>query len=106
MNLKMRQWIGLVLGLVCLVVMPLMPIGGLSLAGQLTLGIFLMAGIFWVTEPVPIYATSVLVIFLQVLLLSNKSPLLGQLSPEALESFPVQSYEDFYGALASPIIML
>jgi sodium-dependent dicarboxylate transporter 2/3/5 len=104
--LNTRQISGLVLGLLSLVVIPFMSLSGLSLAGHITLGIFVMAGIFWITEPIPIYATSVVVIFLQVLLLSNKSPLMGFLSEDALAEFPVQNYEAFYGALASPIIIL
>ncbi len=48
---------------------------GLGFAGQVTLGIFLLAAAFWLLEPVPIYTTSMLVIFLEVLLLSAEGPL-------------------------------
>jgi solute carrier family 13 (sodium-dependent dicarboxylate transporter), member 2/3/5 len=103
---KTRQWIGLVLGLLALATIPFFDFETLSLAGKINLAIFVMAGIFWILEPIPIYATSVLVIFLQVLLLSDKSPLVQALSPEQLSAFPVQKYTDFYNSLSNPIIML
>ncbi len=73
--MRLKQSIGLVLGLAGLVLFPLMGFPGLSFPGALTLGIFWMAAIFWMTEPIPIYATSMLIIFLQVLLLSNGGPI-------------------------------
>ena len=66
--------IALILGLGALFLPVLINIPGLSLAGHITLGIFLMAAIFWVTEPIPIYATSLLVILLQIMLLSVQGP--------------------------------
>ncbi len=48
---------------------------GLSLMGHITLGIFLLAAVFWILEPIPIYATSLLVIFLQIVFLSVQGPL-------------------------------
>lgn len=49
-----------------------MPLEGLELSGRITFGIFLLAAIFWITEPIPIYSTSMLVILLQVMLLSSQ----------------------------------
>ena len=72
--MKIIRIISLILGLVALFTPLLVDIPGLSLAGHLTLGIFLMAALFWVTEPIPIYATSLLVIFLQIILLSAQGP--------------------------------
>ena len=70
-----RQTIGLIFGLIGLVLpMLFLSFTGLSFAGHLALGIFLFAAIFWMTEPIPIYATSMSVIFLQVLLLSAQGP--------------------------------
>jgi solute carrier family 13 (sodium-dependent dicarboxylate transporter), member 2/3/5 len=73
MNLK--RTVGLLLGLAGLVIPWFLDIPGLGFAGQVTLGIFVMAACFWVLEPVPIYTTSLLVIFLEVLLLSAEGPL-------------------------------
>jgi len=73
--MKLRQVIGLVLGTVGFFVPLMVEVPTLGFAGQVTLGIFLLAAVFWVTEPVPIYTTSLLVIFLEVLLLSGEGPL-------------------------------
>lgn len=73
--MKIVRILSLILGLIALFTPLLVDIPGLSFAGHLTLGIFLMAALFWVTEPIPIYATSLLVILLQILLLSAQGPL-------------------------------
>ncbi len=75
LGLSTKGSVGLILGLVGLI-LPLLffPLPGLSFAGHIALGIFLMAAVFWMTEPIPIYATSMSVIFLQVLLLSSQGP--------------------------------
>ncbi len=69
------QIIGLLLGIFGLILPFLLPVGTLSFAGQIGLGIFLMAAIFWMFEPIPIYATSMLVILLQIFLLSAQGPM-------------------------------
>jgi sodium-dependent dicarboxylate transporter 2/3/5 len=98
--LKQLKWIGLVLGLIGLLLPSLLTPEGLSPEGVRALGIFLMAAIFWMTEPVPIYATSLLVILLQVLLLSD----VNLFEMETRSDLP--KYKDFYAALANPIIIL
>jgi solute carrier family 13 (sodium-dependent dicarboxylate transporter), member 2/3/5 len=65
---------GLGLGLLGFVLPQLVHFGGLSAAGHIALGIFLMAAVFWIFETIPIYSTSLLVIFLQVVLLSHQGP--------------------------------
>jgi solute carrier family 13 (sodium-dependent dicarboxylate transporter), member 2/3/5 len=69
------QLTGLLLGIFGLILPFLIPLGSLSFAGQIGLGIFIMAAIFWMFEPIPIYATSMLVIFLQIVLLSAQGPM-------------------------------
>lgn len=66
---------GLLLGIAGLFLPLLFQFPGLSFAGHLTLGIFLMAAVFWMLEPIPIYSTSMLVIFLQISLLSMQGPI-------------------------------
>ncbi len=63
---------GFVLGLTGFCLPLVFTFSGLSFAGHLALGIFLMAAVFWMFETIPIYSTSMLVIFLQVLLLSQQ----------------------------------
>lgn len=74
---------------------------GLSMAGHIAMGIFLMAAVFWMLEPIPIYATSMLVIFLQVLLLSSQGPLFH--SARLPEALPVQIQQDVWQAPQSAV---
>ncbi|MCH8557800.1 MAG: SLC13 family permease [Balneolia bacterium] len=67
--------VGLTLGIIGFCIPLFVHFDGLSFAGHLTLGIFLVAAAFWMLEPIPIYATSMLVIFLQIVLLSTQGPL-------------------------------
>lgn len=76
-----RKIIGVSLGLVGFFLPLFIELPGLGFPGQVTLGIFLLAATFWLFEPVPIYTTSMLVIFLEVLLLSAEGPLLKSSSP-------------------------
>lgn len=100
-----KRTIGLILGILALILPQWLPLAGLNQAGQLTLGIFLMAGVFWIMEPIPIFATSMLIILLQVFLLSDQGILANHLENEQ-NGYTPQSYKDFYGTLASPIIIL
>jgi solute carrier family 13 (sodium-dependent dicarboxylate transporter), member 2/3/5 len=92
----------LLLGVGLLIATPLLPLAGLELPGRISLGIFLMAAVFWLTEPVPIYATSLLVIFLQIMLLGNE----GWLVSSGWVDFEGTDYRAFTGTLAHPIIVL
>jgi sodium-dependent dicarboxylate transporter 2/3/5 len=85
-----RALTGLLLGLIGFCIPLIIHFDGLSLAGHLAMGIFFMAAVFWMFEPIPIYSTSMLVIFLQVLLLSSQGPLyskgeLPEVMPVAVE---------------------
>lgn len=66
---------GLLLGIAGFLVPLFLSLPGLSFAGHLALGIFLMAAFFWMLEPIPIHSTSLVVIFLGVLLLSGQGPM-------------------------------
>lgn len=85
-----------------LLISPYLSFPGLSEAGHIALGIFFLAAAFWMLEPFPIYATSVLVIFLQVVLLSKEGILLNI----GTEAYSPDSYTAFIGTLANPIIIL
>ena len=102
MKLAQKQIAGLLIGIVGLITPFFLNIDGLSYAGHIALGIFFLAATFWVLEPVPIFATSVLVILLQILLLSKE----GFLFPEATAEYTPNPYTSFIGTLASPIIIL
>lgn len=66
---------GLILGLLGFLIPYLVTFPGLTFAGHVALSIFLLAAVFWMMEPIPIYATSLMVIFLGVLLLSGQGPM-------------------------------
>ena len=71
---------------------------GLDAAGTRMFGIFLAAILLWVTEAVPLAGTAVLVIFLEVLFISDHALLsVGEGAP---------AYTKFFGALANPVIIL
>lgn len=89
--MRLKQWIGLIAGLGGLVAFPLLDFPGLALPAAITLGIFWMGACFWITEPVPIYATSMLVIFMQIMLLSNAGPV--ALYDPIPTAFPKQAEE-------------
>lgn len=96
-----KNIIAIILGALGFITPLLLPLESLSLAGQINLGIFLMAAIFWILEPIPIYATSVLVMLMQIFLLSAESPMAG-----ALGDFSAPAYTLYLNTLANSIIIL
>lgn len=96
------QSTGLVLGIIGFFIPLLLDFQGLSLAGHVAMSIFLIAAIFWMFETIPIYSTSILVIFSQVLLLSSE----GIIDYSGIAGYEPQSYTQFIGTLANPIIIL
>ncbi|MGF1686125.1 SLC13 family permease [Photobacterium japonica] len=82
------------------------PVEGLTVVQQRVIAIFLLAALCWVMEPIPIYATSVVIIVLELLLLSNKGLYLFR-SEEGQPHFgELLAYNDIMATFASPIIML
>lgn len=96
-----KEIIGLILGLVVFLLPLAIDVPNLGEPGERMLAIFLVAIVFWITEPIPLTATAVLVILLEVLLVSTEG---FALSPEALDAaLPAASY---FAALANPVIIL
>jgi solute carrier family 13 (sodium-dependent dicarboxylate transporter), member 2/3/5 len=96
--LSTLQRAGLVVGALAFVLPLLLDVPGLDPAGERMLAIFLLAIVLWVTEAVPLVATAVGVILLEVLLLSDQAlvPLDGTPLPAAA----------YFAALADPVIVL
>lgn len=92
------QRIGLILAVLITPLPLLLDVPGLDPIGERMLSIFLLAIILWVTEAVPLVATAVLVIFLEVLLISD----------QAIVAVPdtVPTAASFYGAFANPVVIL
>lgn len=74
-------------------------IAGLTDLQQRTMAVFVLAMFFWILEPIPIFATSVMVIVLELLVMSNKAP--TWLRPQ-----DTLNYKAVMANFADPIIML
>lgn len=93
-----RQQIGLGVAAVAFVVPLLLDIPGLPTEGERMLAIFLLAIVLWVSEAIPLVATAVLVILLEVVLVSDQA-IVG-VGTDAL------SAADYFSTLADPVIVL
>ncbi|WP_273857271.1 SLC13 family permease [Photobacterium sp. GSS17] len=82
------------------------PVEGLTVIQQRVIAIFLLAALCWVLEPIPIYATSVVIIVLELLLLSDKGLYLFRLDEGSPQFGELLNYSDIMATFASPIIML
>lgn len=79
-------------------------IEGLTLVEHRVIAIFVMAALCWVLEPIPIYATSVLIILLELLMISDKGLWFAKAPSEDLGT--LLSFKAIMGTFSSPIIML
>ena len=95
------QQVGLVLALVVPAAVMFSDLPGLEPPAQRMLAVFSVAVILWVTEAIPLVATAVLIIFLQVLLISDEA--LFSLNDAAFEAPTAAS---IYATLAHPVIIL
>ena len=100
--MSLLKILSILFGAIALLVIPFLGIEGLSPQGHITLAIFCLAALFWMFEPVPIYATSLLVIFLQIMLLSKQGALLSM----GAADFEGADFKAFISSLAHPIIIL
>ncbi len=99
------QKFGLLFGFIAFLIPLIVDVPNLDEPGERMLAIFLLAIVFWVTEAVPLTATAVLVILLEVLLVAQGAlfdPFAA--SPELAEAaLPASAY---FAALANPVIIL
>ncbi|NVD07661.1 SLC13/DASS family transporter [Vibrio sp. JPW-9-11-11] len=82
------------------------PIADLTLIQHRLLAIFLLAALLWVLEPVPVFATSILIIALELVMISNKGLHLFRTPPEGHDLGELMNYTDIFSAFSSPIIIL
>ena len=107
----MRQYLKYIIPiLIPLIVLSLptsfFPLDGLTIIQQRVIAIFLLAALCWVMEPIPIYATSVVIIVLELLLLSDKGFILFRLAEDQSNFGELLKYNEIMATFASPIIML
>ncbi|GAB3535416.1 SLC13 family permease [Photobacterium alginatilyticum] len=96
---------GIPLGILMLPI-DVIPIDGLTLIQHRLLAIFALAALLWVLEPVPVFATSILIIALELIMISDKGLHLFRSSVEGHEMGEMMKYTDIFSAFSSPIIIL
>lgn len=82
------------------------PLQGITVVEQRVLALFFFAAMMWVLEPIPVYATSVLIIMLELLMVSDKSLVIFQGSADDPSFGTVLTYQSIFGTFSSPIILL
>jgi solute carrier family 13 (sodium-dependent dicarboxylate transporter), member 2/3/5 len=79
-------------------------LNNLTIIEHRVIALFVFAALFWILEPIPIYATSMLIILLELLMLSDSS--FTFLHYTDLGYGTVLSFKEIMATLASPIIIL
>ncbi|KUI97083.1 SLC13 family permease [Vibrio sp. MEBiC08052] len=82
------------------------PIPDMTLIQHRLLAIFLLAALLWILEPVPVFATSILIITLELIMISNKGLHWFRKPPEGHAFGELIPYTDIFSAFSSPIIIL
>ena len=107
-----KKTIKLVLSTIALLVLWLLPstafgINDLSVVEQRVIAIFAFAAIMWITEAIPIWATSVLIIVIMLLSVSTSSIWFLTPTDTATQTAgELIKYKDLMATFADPIIML
>jgi len=82
------------------------PIEGITVVEHRMIAIFFLAVLLWVLEPIPVFATSIVIIVSELVMVSNKCLLLFKPSPSVTNFGELLCYEDIMATFASPVIML
>ena len=82
------------------------PVSGLTVIEKRVIALFVMAAMFWILEPIPIYATSVLIIVLELIMISDKGLILFRDSGGSETFGELMSSKSVFATFASPIILL
>lgn len=89
-----------------LLILPLssFPVREMTITQQRMIAIFVFAAVFWITEPIPPFVTSVVIIILELLMISNKGLVFFRTPSEHLGT--LVSYKPILSVFAAPIIIL
>lgn len=82
----------------------MIPLEGLTTIEHRVIAIFIFAALSWILEPIPIYTTSLAIIFLELVLLSDKSLIFLRSEDPGYGTELI--YSDILHTFASPIIIL
>lgn len=109
-TLQKKKIIKLLIALTLPLILILLPtasfgIEGLTIIQHRVIALFVLAALFWVLEPIPIYATSILLITLELLLISDSS-MKWLLYTDQTDFGVTMSYKEIMGTFASPVILL
>ena len=108
-NMTKAKLIKLIIASILAIAALFLPYEAMGLTGENTLNpleirviaIFVMAALFWILQPFPIWSTSMLVIVLMILTLSNSA-----LLPFRVEGVTPLQFKSIMATFANPIIML
>lgn len=104
-SLKLAIAVGIPI-LILLVPTSFFGLQGLTIVEQRVIAIFFFAALFWILEPIPVYATSLLIIFLELIMISTKG-LNFLIHPANSENTGILlDYHEIMNTFASPIIIL
>lgn len=90
-NLSPFELTGLIVGILGAIFFLTAPFASLTAAGHIALAIFWLAACFYMTQPIPVYATSLLVMLFGSLLLTKEGPIYKYAKPE----FTIASADSF-----------
>ncbi|MFY0650850.1 MAG: SLC13/DASS family transporter [Cyclobacteriaceae bacterium] len=82
------------------------PLENTTVVEQRVIALFVLAAMFWILEPIPIYATSVLIIVLELIMVSTKGWNILISDSETAGFGTLLNYKEIMGTFASPIILL
>jgi solute carrier family 13 (sodium-dependent dicarboxylate transporter), member 2/3/5 len=107
MNKTVKLYIAIIIPLIIwLIPTELIPIEGLTIVEHRVIALFILAALFWILEPVPIYSTSILIIVLLLVTVSDQSLIFFKAGTGEPGFGSLIRYQDIMGSFASPIIML
>ncbi|MEQ8713031.1 MAG: SLC13 family permease [Cyclobacteriaceae bacterium] len=107
MKTNWKLWVSILVPIIILLI-PVESFGieGLDIIQQRVIALFFLAALLWILEPIPIYATSLIIIVLELITMSTSGlrPLIAGAGPTSFgELIP---YQTIMATFASPIIML
>ena len=107
-SLVSGKWVSISVAVVAFLLPFFLSIEGLSEAGHRLLSVFLLAVVLWVTEAIPLFATSALVILLLILFLSDVSGELGWAwgVAEGFGEAGPPTYTTYFNTLANRVLIL
>lgn len=85
-----KKVISIFIGVAAAIIVYFIPLGGIPPLAKKCLSIFVLAAVFWITEAIPLYVTSFVILFLETILLST----------------PEIPYKIFVYPFFSPVIIL